>query len=690
MANVGFAAQCLALVLAVYAVVMAIFGVMYKRGALLTSAKNAALGVTGLLTVSVVSMEYLLITGNYQTEYVASVTNNSAALFFKMTALWGGQAGSLLFFTWMMSVFSAVVIINKWPQVRTLIPYAMGTMQAVLIFFISLITFGVNPFTQLSFIPPDGQGLNPLLYHWGMIIHPPVLYLGFTSFLVPFAFGVAALITKQSGDLWIRTTRRWTLVAWLFLSGGLLLGGRWAYDVLGWGGYWGWDPVENAAFVPWLIATPFLHSAMMQESRGMMKRWNMALVLSTFCLIIEGTFITRSGVVSSVHSFAQSAIGPYFLTFLAILLFGCLFLFIWRWDNLKSDNELDSWLSRESAFLLNNLFFIGIAFTIWWGSHFPIISEALTGDRIVVGPPFFEKATGPLFAALVLLMGVAPLMPWRQMRSLKLLMTLKWPAIVAVATMVSLYTLTWIKIPGAVLGFGFCAFSLTTTLMEYWRGIQARHKAHAENYLQALLKLTTRNRRRYGGYFIHLAVIIAAIGIIGIEFYQIETQQNVARNNSIIVSSPFAGTYELTYRGIKPGQGPDTNVEVILAELDVTLNGVDQGKIEPYREFFIRQQQPMTIPDIHHGLANDLYIIISGWENGGETATFTIYINPLINWLWFGGFLFIIGTLIAIWPTRTRVQQTRSIPVTPKGYSYETLSLYLLMFELYADFDNSN
>lgn len=661
MPNIGYAAQVLALVLALYATVAAVMAARQNRPALLASAKNAALGVTGMLTLAVLVMEYLLITGHYQTKYVASVTNDTAGLFFKMTALWGGQAGSLLFFTWMMSVFVAAVLVSKWGVVKTLVPYASATMHVVLIFFIGLITFVANPFEQLPVAPIDGQGLNPLLYHWGMIIHPPVLYLGFTSAVVPFAFAIAALITRQQGDVWIRTTRRWTLLCWLFLSGGLLLGGRWAYDVLGWGGYWGWDPVENAAFIPWLVLTPFLHSVMMQESRGMMKRWNVALIILTFCLVMEGTFITRSGVISSVHSFAQSAIGPWFLGFIAILFIGSLGLFVSRWDVLKSENELNSWFSRESAFLLNNFLFLGIAFTVWWGTHFPIISEALTGNKIVVGPPFFEKATGPLFAALVLLMGVAPLMPWRQITAPRLLSTLKWPALVGVVTMLAIYTLTWIKIPWAVVGFGFCAFSLTTTLMEYWRGAQARHRAHGEAYPVALARLAARNRRRYGGYFIHLAVIVSAIGIIGIEFYQTETQQNVALNESVVISSPFTGTYELTYRGLAPAPSKDANVEVVMASLDVSQNGTDRGPINPYREFFVRQQQPMTIPDIHHGLVNDLYIVLTGWENAGETATFKVYINPLINWLWFGGVLFVVGTMIAVWPDRKPEPATRSV-----------------------------
>lgn len=649
MPAIGYSALVLALVLAIYATVGAVVGAQKDRPDLVLSAKNAAVGVAVLLGLAVLALEYLLITGHFQTEYVAGVTNTDAALFFKITALWGGQNGSLLFFAFLMSLFTGAVIITKWGAVRSLIPYALAVMEGVQIFFIGLVVFVANPFAQLPFFPADGQGLNPMLYHWGMIIHPPILYVGFVAFIVPFAFAVAALITRQRGDLWMRTTRRWSLLAWLFLGMGMLLGGRWAYDVLGWGGYWGWDAVENAALIPWLVATPYLHSVTMQENRGLMKRWNVALIILTFALVIEGVFLTRSGVIGSVHSFAQSAIGPLFLAFIAVLFVFSLALFISRWDDLAGDNELDSMLSREAMFLLNNFLFLGLAFTVWWGTHFPVISEAMTGTKIVVGPPFFEKTAGPLFAAVLLLMGVAPLTPWRRVTSRKLLQTLRWPALVGVVTMGLLYAFSAVKIPAAVLALGFCAFTLTVSLMEYWKGVRVRQKKFAENPWLALIRLAARNRRRYGGYMVHTGVILCAIGIIGMEFYQVETQQNVAKGASFTIASPFAGTYELAYQGLTPAQG-SPGIEVTEAILQVKRDGRPVGEIRPRREFFISQQQPMTISDIHQSGMNDLYVIIAGWEGDGETATFKAYINPLVNWLWLGGFVFVLGTLVALWP----------------------------------------
>ncbi len=650
MPNVGFVALTLALVLSLYAVVVAVVGARRRVAALVTSARNAAFGVTGLLTLAVIIIEYLLITGHYQTKYVHDVTNNAAPMFYRVTALWGGQNGSLLFWSWLMSIFAGLVLLNKWGSMRAMMPYVIAVAQFTLAFFLFLVVFFANPFEQLDFFPSDGTGLNPLLRHFGMIIHPPVLYTGFVAFVVPFAFAVAALITRQSGDLWIRTTRRWTLTAWLFLSLGLVLGGWWAYDVLGWGGYWGWDPVENASLIPWLVATPFLHSAMMQEGRGMLKRWNMALIMLTFCLMLNGTFLTRAGLISSVHTFAQSAIGPLFLGFIAVVFIFSLVLFALRWDDLRSDNELDSLFSRESFFLLNNLIFMGLAIAVWWGTHFPLFSEVITGEKIVVGPPFYEKTTGPLWAVVILLMGVAPLIPWRRAKLSKLGDTLLWPMVFAIVVVGLLYFGLNIKIWGALLGFGLCTFTLMATLIEYGRGVAARRRSRGESYPVALWTLIGRNRRRYGGYFIHIGVILVAIGIIGSRFYQVETQQNLAVGQTMTISSNLIGTYELTYRGLNPGQSPDDRI-ITEAVLDVTYNGQPAGELIPVREFFVLQQQPMTIPDKRSTLADDLYIILAGWEGQGETATFTAYINPLVNWIWIGGFVFIIGTLIAGWPT---------------------------------------
>jgi cytochrome c-type biogenesis protein CcmF len=660
MPNVGYVATTLALALAVYAAVVAVVGARRRLPELVVSARNAAFGVTGLVTLAVIIIEYLLITGHYQTKFVYEVSNRAAPLFYRVTALWGGQDGSLLFWSWLMSIFAALVLLRKWDSMRLMMPYVIAVTQITLAFFIGLVVFVANPFEQLAVFPPDGSGLNPLLRHFGMIIHPPILYIGFVSFVVPYAFAIAAMITHQTNDVWIRTTRRWTLTAWLFLSTGLVLGGWWAYDVLGWGGYWGWDPVENASLIPWLVATPFLHSVMMQEGRGMLKRWNMGLIILTFSLVIEGTFLTRSGVISSVHTFAQSAIGPLFLGFITLMFGFSLYLFVSRWEELRSENELDSFLSREAAFLLNNLLFIGLAVIVWWGTHFPLLSEALVGEKIVVGPPFFEQTTAPLLAIIVLLMGVAPLIPWRRASAEKVGASLLWPTAVGLLTMALLYIGVGITIFGALLGFGLCAFSLTATLIEYWRGVSARRRSRGESYPVALWTLIGRNRRRYGGYLIHIGVILVAIGIVGSRFYQVETQRNLAIGETMSITSEILGTYELTYQGLQEGASPDDRL-ITEAVLDITYNGQPAGQLVPVREYFVVQEQPMTIPDKRSTLRDDLYVILAGWEGSGETATFKAYINPLVNWLWIGAFVFILGVLVAAWPTPQESSQRAAL-----------------------------
>jgi cytochrome c-type biogenesis protein CcmF len=684
MANVGYASLLLALVLALYAAVAALVGARRRLSELVMSARNAALAVTGLLTLAVVVLEYLLVNGDFRTQYVAEVSNRAMPFFFKLTALWGSQAGSLLFWSWLMSLFSGAVLLRKWGKMRTLMPYVIVVTQITLAFFVSLISgvwallagpldglglkagaelladmVAINPFHQLGFTPADGNGLNPLLRHWGMIIHPPMLYLGFVSFVIPYAFAIAALVTRQTGDLWIRATRRWTLVAWLFLSMGLLLGAWWAYGVLGWGGYWAWDPVENAALMPWLTGTAFLHSVMIQEKRGMFKVWNMVMIMLTYSLVIFGTFLTRSGVISSVHTFAQSGIGPLFLGFIGVTFVSSAVLLFERLDSLKSENELDSMLSRESIFLLQNLLFLAVLFVTFWGTIFPVVSELVARQKAIVGPPFFNQVNGPLLAAIVVLMGVAPLMPWRRASRQRLARLLAWPVAIGLVVTAGLFALgvrSFAIFPGTQayvlpvsLFYGFVAFTTVVTLLEFWRAMRARHRNTGEGYLRALWTLLGRNRRRYGGYLVHLGVIMLAIGVIGTQFFQVETQRNLAVGESLTITSPFTGEYSLTYKGLESLPAPDDLMRTG-ATLAVSHGERVIGDLRPTHDLFVPQQQPMTIPATRYSLIEDLYVIVAGWEDGGATATFKAYVNPLVNWLWIGGLVFILGTAVAAWP----------------------------------------
>jgi len=664
-AGIGFGALVITFLVSLYGIGAAVYGARINDRRWVESARLAMLLTFPLITISALSLIYLLVTGRFEYEFVSSVTSRSMPVYLRITALWGGQSGSLVFWSWLLSAFASAVTLRKWDRDQEFLPWVIVVSLVTLAFFVSLNVFFENPFRsfwrlpsgditiamirpQLAslFVPRDGRGLNPLLRHPGMIIHPPMLYLGFVSFVIPYAFAIAALITGRTDDRWIRITRRWSLVAWLFLSLGLILGGRWAYDVLGWGGYWGWDPVEIAAFMPWLTGTAFLHSVMIQEKRGMLKRWNMVLIILTYSLVIFGTFLTRSGVLSSVHAFAQSAIGPLFFAFIGLTLTTSLALLFKRWDDLKSEGQMTSLLSREALFLLNNLLFMGILVVCFWGVIFPLISELVTGQKITVGPPFYERATAPLFAGLLFLMGIAPLAAWRY-STFKTLGRAVWkPFIISLISPLIAF-ISGIHQPAALLGFWLVAFVASVTLYEFWRGTVARHNRSGGSLPIALWHLAGRNRRRYGGYIIHLGIVLMAIGIIGIEIFQTETQGTLAQGGQISLAE-----YTLTYKSLAVFDTDDGR-NVARAAIGVDKNGEYVGDLYPRRDYYIDSQQPMTIPGVRSTWEDDLYVILVDWQPlSSQSATFKIYKNPLVNWLWLGGFIFILGTLVAAWPER--------------------------------------
>lgn len=661
--DLGYGTLALTFLLALYGILAAIWGVQKRRPDWIDSARNAMLLTFPLLTLSSLSLIYLLVNGHYEVEYVASVTSNSMPLYLRITALWGGQAGSLLFWSWLMSAFAGAVTLRNWERDREFLPWVIVVSLITLAFFLGLTLFVENPFDRLwllpsglalkSFFAPqgaipyfqsDGKGLNPLLRHPGMIIHPPMLYLGFVSFVIPFAFAIAALITNRSDDRWIRITRRWSLIAWLFLSLGLILGGRWAYDVLGWGGYWGWDPVEIAAFMPWLTGTAFLHSVMIQEKRGMLKHWNMILIILTYNLVIFGTFLTRSGVLSSVHAFAQSAIGPLFFMYIGASFVISLGLLLRRWQDLKSDLHMTSLLSREALFLLNNLLFLGILVVCFWGVIFPLISEIVTGQKVTVGPPFYERATAPLFAGLLLLMGIAPLAAWRHSTVQTLGKAVWKPTVVSLLAPLIAF-ISGVHNWAALLGFWLAAFVACVTLYEYGRAVIARSRSRSESLLRAFWNLAGRNRRRYGGYIIHLGVVLMAIGIIGIELFQKETQGTLAQGGELSL-----GPYTMRFDSLAVFDTSDGR-NVARAVVSVYKNGQYVGELYPRRDYYYESQQPMTIPGLRSTMEDDFYVLLVDWQPISSTgATFKVYQNPLVNWLWLGGLVFIIGTMVAAWP----------------------------------------
>ncbi len=662
----GYLSLVLALAVALYSVIASAVGALRGRPAWVESGRRAMVLTFPLVSLGTLALVYLLATQRYEVSFVASVTNRTMPGYLRLTALWGGQAGSLVFWSWLMAAFAAAAGARRWSHDRDLLPWVALVTMGTLAFFLLLVVAFENPFTRLwelpdgqrveamwrpegglLFRPADGRGLNPLLRHPGMIAHPPMLYLGFVGFVVPYAFAMAALLTGRSDARWIRLTRRWTLVAWLFLSLGLILGGRWAYDVLGWGGYWGWDPVEIAAFMPWLTGTAFLHSVMIQEKRGMLKHWNMTLIILTYALVLFGTFLTRSGVLSSVHAFAQSALGPMFFGFISLTFLASAVLLLRRWGTLRSEHQIESWLSREALFLYNNLLFMGVLVVCFWGVIFPLLSELVTGQTVTVGPPFYERATGPLWAGLLLLMGVAPLAAYGRSNARALGRALWKPALGTALVITALFLLAGVRRPSALVGYGLAGFVGLVTLYEFWRGAQARHRTRGESLLLALWRLAGRDRRRYGGYVIHLGVVLMAFGIVGIELFQAETQATLARGESLRL-----GRYTMVYESLAEFPTEDGRL-VSRAVVSVYRDGRYLGQVFPRRDLYLEQEQPMTIPGVRSSLEDDFYVLLVAWEPISEGgATFKVYLNPLVNLIWLGGLVFILGTLVAAWPDR--------------------------------------
>ncbi len=665
-AEFGYGILVVTFLLALYSVGAAVFGYYSKSSSLIESARRAMLLIFPLLTVAALTLISLLMRGDFNVQFVYEVTSRSMPTYLKITAWWGGQAGSLLFWSWLMSAFASLVTLRKWDRDREFLPWVIAVTSFTLAFFIMLNVFFENPFARLyqtldgniaahtfapaaatPVVPQDGRGLNPLLRHPGMISHPPLLYLGFVSFVIPYAFAMAALITGRADDRWTRITRRWTLWAWLFLSFGLVIGGRWAYDVLGWGGYWGWDPVEISAFMPWLTGTAFLHSVMIQEKRGMLKQWNMILIILTYDLVIFGTFLTRSGVLSSVHAFAQSAIGPAFFAFIGVTFFTSIALLIHRWDDLRAEAEMKSMLSREALFLLNNLLFMSVLVVCFWGVIFPLISELATGQKVTVGPPFYERANAPIFAALMLLMGIAPLSAWGN-STLKTLGRALWKpalaALVITAAIFAFYTRNVI----ALIGFFLVALVILVTLYEFWRGTRARQRAQGENFFTALTRLTGRNRRRYGGYIIHISMMLMAVGILGIEIFQAETQGALQTGQALELQG-----YKMVYKDIAQWDDASTGVNHTRAVVEIYKGNRAVAELYPRTDYFYEAQQNMTIPGLRSTMDDDVYVILVDWEPASAFgATFKLYVNPLVNWLWLGSLMFFFGIVIAAWPDR--------------------------------------
>jgi len=645
MIELGHYCLIASLVVCAFGVIAAVAGGVQKNLPLVRSAENCLIANFVILGVASLCLWYLLLTDEFLVEYVASYSATDIPTRFKFTAFWGGQKGSLLLWALVLSFFSFLVTVQNRHRNRDLMPYAAAVLLGTIGFFMLLLNFATNPFETLNFIPEDGQGLNPLLQNYYMIIHPPVLFLGYVGLAIPFALAMGALISGRLDTSWLRTARRWTLVAWIFLTCGVTLGGMWAYEELGWGGYWAWDPVENASFMPWLITTAFLHSVMITEKKGMLRIWNFVLILLAFELSIFGTFITRSGVVSSVHSFALSSVGPFFVIFLALSTSLGLFWIVYRSKELHSEKRMTSFLSREASFLLNNLLFLAICFAIFWGTVFPILSEWVTGEKITVSMPFFNMVNLPLGLALLILTGVCPLIAWRKSSAKNFKRNFITPLGVGFLSGVVAVALGVRDLIPLVF-FSACGFVAMTMIYEFYKGARARQTIRPSGFLVALMDLTLMNKRRYGGFIIHLGVVLVFAGIIGSSFFKSEQLFTVAEGEEFSI-----GDYTLRFEQLHRRNDPEK--EVVFAHIAVFKGGKEIDDLYPQKDYHYKSEQPMTEVKIRSTLKEDLYLVLSGFElEEGGPATFHVFINPLVQLIWIGIGIMVLGGMFVLIPNK--------------------------------------
>ena len=641
----------LAFLVGLWGAVTGFAGGVQQRADLQQSARRATFALFGALVLAVISLEVAIFRHDFNLEYVAAYTSRNLPTFYLWSALYAGQKGSLLFWATVLSLFAALTQLLTSRRHRAYLPFVAAVTCLVATFFVSVMLFAANPFERLAFTPVDGRGMNPQLQNPGMVFHPPMLYLGYISITIPFAFAIGALLSKKLDTEWLVAVRKWTLVSWLFLSIGLLIGMWWAYVELGWGGYWAWDPVENAALLPWLVMTAFLHSVMVQEKRGMLKKWNLALIIGAWLLSIFGTFITRSGVIASVHSFTQSRVGYFFLGFLVLATVSSFGLYWTRLPLLEAEAKLESMVSREASFLFNNLLLIGVAFSVLLGTLFPILSEAVTGTKVTVGPPFFNQVNVPLGLGLLALTGIGPLIAWRRASIPNLRRQFAVPVTSGVFVLLILLV-AGMRDVGALMALGIGGFVAGTVVQEFARGARARHRQYGDPMLLAVFHLVGRNRRRYGGYIVHVGILLLFVAFAGMAF-KTETQATLRPGESVSLRSPYGHVYTFTHLGIS--QYNALNREVTAALVDVRRDGKAIGRLKTEKRQHVDALgrptfEPSTEVGIMSGLREDLYVVLGGLVNGTEQAVYRFTINPLVWWVWFGGLVLVFGGLIVLWP----------------------------------------
>jgi cytochrome c-type biogenesis protein CcmF len=644
--NFGNYSLLISFILSIFVCIGLIIGIKRKDGRFIEASYRGEKGIFFFMTIATSLLVYAFVTDDFRIEYVVSYSEISLPLFYKITGLWAGQKGSLLFWAWLLVLFAFITVKRDEKKVNSLfLPYVLLFLNINVLFFLFLVNFVTPPFELIARIPADGNGLNPLLQNPGMVFHPPTLYLGYVGFTVPFSFAMAALVMEDLGDWWIKKTRVWTLFSWVFLTLGIVFGGWWAYKELGWGGVWGWDPVENSSLMPWFTATAFLHSVMIQERRGMLKVWNLSLILLTFALSILGTFITRSGIITSVHAFGQSSVGYVFLGFLIVMMACGIYLILTRYEKLKEKNpRLESFLSKESSFLYNNIIFLGLAFATFWGTIFPLVSEAVKGVKISVGPMFFNTVNSPLFLVLLIIMAICPLLAWRRTSSKGVLKNFIIPSSLMIASLPLLYVLG-IRDFMPLFFYAFSLFILVVLIREFYIGTSAGVKHRGESWMSSFLSLVSRNRRRYGGFLVHAGIIMMVIGLASYGFYQFKEDFTLMPGQKVAVKN-----YRLNYLGLKSFK--KQNYTGLGAVIDVYNSDEFKGTLRPEKRFY-QKQDPSTEVAIMNTFKEDLYLILGGWEQD-NSITLTVVINPLLSWLWIGTGVVVFGTIWAVIPRRKK------------------------------------
>jgi cytochrome c-type biogenesis protein CcmF len=672
LAQVGSILTGLALVTILYAAGAAFRSTRRDDQRWWESSRNAVIAATGLLGFAVLALLMAFLDDQFYIEYVMRHSSRELPLYLKVSAVWGGQNGSLLLWAFLQAIFGALVTGRSSEDRGLLIPWSTVFLSLITAFFVAVTLFLSNPFALSQSVPVDGQGLNPLLRHPGMIFHPPALYLGYVGLAVPFALALAGLITGRVEE-WPGVARRWTLAAWLFLGLGLLLGMRWAYDVLGWGGYWGWDPVENAGLMPWLTATALLHALVMQDQRRGFRWWNVTLALVSFVLVLFGTFTTRSGLIQSVHAFARSNLGPYFLAAMGLTLFGSLALFFSRRSLLNAPTESGDLLTREGMFTLTLILFVTITGSVLVGSILPTLTEALTSQRFEAGPSWFDRVTGPQFAALVLVMGVCPLLGQTVGALRRLGKHGVAPALGAALVLLG-GALAGFTRPFSLVGFALVGLAGGTAVAEIVRGVAARNR-QGESVLEAIWRLFGRNRRRYGGYLVHAGVILMAVGVIGTRFYPFETEAVLTSGESIDVEE-YALVFEDLERDVL-GDRVTTRALISVYRGDRLLGSLGP-KLDEYSNF----RQTVAAPAVRAGIREDLYLVLAGWSDGGAQATVKVFINPLASFLWLGGLVFMAGGAVAVWPSAKKARISEPAATTRRIWSTAGLIVGVVLLAL--------